>query len=173
MLKRSLRVLDRVLRVSEAEALVAAVVDGDDDPLSFLSTMPADEPPQTNGNDPYEGLSDKQVLSLHRRPVDRAECESGPRPCPWVGCRFNLYLDVRADGVMRVNFPDRDPDGMTASCSLDLASDGPRTLDQVATLMGMSRERARQIEEQAMSQLRRDYYPQDLLGDETDSDLDL
>lgn len=170
MSKRSLPVLARV-RVSEAE-LLAGLVDGDDDPLSFLSVVP-DEPPQKAGNDPYEGLSDAQVLSLHRRPRDRSECESGPRPCPWVACRFNLYLDVRADGVMRVNFPDRDPDGMTASCSLDLASDGPRTLDQVATLMGMSRERARQIEEQAMTQLRRDYYPQDLLGDETDSDLDL
>jgi DNA-directed RNA polymerase sigma subunit (sigma70/sigma32) len=39
--------------------------------------------------------------------------------------------------------------------------------------MGMSRERARQIEDRAMSQIRRDFYPQDLLGDETDSDLDL
>lgn len=171
MLKRSLPVLDRV-RVSEAEVL-AALVDGDDDPLSFLATLPSDAPPQKDGNDPYEGLSDEEVFRLHRRPRDRTECESGPRPCPWVGCRYNLYLDVRADGVMRVNFPDRDTDGMTASCSLDLASDGPRTLDQVATLMGMSRERARQIEEQAMTQLRRDYYPQDLLGDETDSDLDL
>jgi hypothetical protein len=171
MPKLSLPVLSRIM-VSEAE-LLAGFVDGDDDPLSFLSSVPVEKAPQEAGTDPYEGLSDADVLRLHQRPRDRSECESGPRPCPWVGCRFNLYLDVRADGVMRVNFPDRDPDGMTASCSLDLASDGPRTLDQVATLMGMSRERARQIEEQAMSQLRRDYYPQDLLGDETDSDLDL
>lgn len=101
------------------------------------------------------------------RPLKRGECEQGVRPCPFVLCRYNLYLDVRGDGVLRVNFPDKEPDEMLASCALDMAEDGPRTLDQVAALMGMSKERARQLEVSALEKLR------DALGaDELDDDLD-
>jgi hypothetical protein len=92
-----------------------------------------------------------------QKPKRRSECQDGLRPCPWVSCRYNLYLDIRADGVLRINFPDRDPHEMAFSCALDLAEDGPRTLDQVAGLMGMSRERARQIEEKVLSHVRREY----------------
>lgn len=101
------------------------------------------------------------------RPLKRSECEQAERPCPYVLCRYNLYLDVRGDGVLRINFPDREPDEMLASCALDMAEDGPRTLDQVAALMGMSKERARQLEVSAIAKLR------DALGaDELDDDLD-
>ena len=89
------------------------------------------------------------------RPKTREECKNVPRPCPYVTCRYNLYLDIRGDGVLRINFPDREPEEMLASCSLDLAEDGPRTLDSVAGLMGMSKERARQIEASAMQKLRK------------------
>ena len=140
------------LRLSDAEEIAAAT--DADELLSFLDGPLEDTVPP-------------------ERPSCRSACVNGPRPCPWVSCRYNLFLDVRADGVIKLNFPGREPDEMTASCSLDLSDDGPRTLDAVAVLMGMSRERARQIEDRAMSQIRRDYYPQDLLGDETDSDLDL
>jgi hypothetical protein len=105
------------------------------------------------------------VLPLLPKPTSRSQCEGGVRPCPWVSCRYNLYLDVRADGILRLNFPDREPEEMITSCALDLAEDGPRTLDQVATLMGISRERARQIEENAMQQIRRDWHSEELLGD--------
>jgi Sigma-70, region 4 len=88
------------------------------------------------------------------RPQTREECHQTVRPCPFVSCRFNLYLDVREDGVLRLNFPDKEPDEVTASCSLDLANDGPRTLEQVAALMGMSKERARQIESAALAKLK-------------------
>lgn len=88
------------------------------------------------------------------RPLNRVQCAEGARPCPWVSCRYNLYLDVRGDGVLRVNFPNLEPDEMVASCALDMAEDGPRTLDQVAALMGMSKERARQLEASAMVKLR-------------------
>jgi hypothetical protein len=83
---------------------------------------------------------------LLTKPRRRADCLEGLRPCPFVSCRYNLYLDVRGDGVLRINFPDREPSEMTASCALDLAADGPRTLEAVASIMGMSKERARQIE---------------------------
>ena len=133
--------------LSEAEALTATTPDDD---LTFLDDVP---------------LEGAEVVALLPRPTSRAQCRTGVRPCPWVSCRYNLYLDVRRDGIVKLNFPDRDPDGMTTSCALDLAEDGPRTLDQVAALMGMSRERARQIEEYAMSQIRRDWHSEELLGD--------
>jgi len=92
----------------------------------------------------------------HRKPKRRSECLDGPRPCPWVSCRYHLYLDIRADGVLRINFPDRDPHEMAFTCALDMANDGPRTLDQVAGLLGMSRERVRQIEEKVLHRMKRD-----------------
>lgn len=102
------------------------------------------------------------------RPLKRGECEQGVRPCPFVLCRYNLYLDVRGDGVLRVNFPDKEPDEMLASCALDMAEDGPRTLDQVAALMGMSKERARQLEVSALEKLRDALGADELLDDDLD-----
>lgn len=98
---------------------------------------------------------DVQPIEGSPRPMRRSECASGPRPCVWVTCRYNLYLDVRGDGILRLNFPDREPEEMVASCVLDLAADGPRTLDSVAGLMGMSKERARQIEAVAIQKVRK------------------
>jgi hypothetical protein len=149
--------LFNILSQSDAEAIAAQ---SESVGLGFLET-----PSNSNADGPTDDEDDAEVLRLLPRPTRRSQCEHGVRPCPWVSCRYNLYLDVRADGILRLNFPDREPDEMTASCALDLAGDGPRTLDQVATLMGMSRERARQLEDQAMSQIRRDFYSEDLLGD--------
>jgi len=151
---RSLPVLSRVV-LSEAEALVATTPDDD---LAFLDDVP---------------LEGADVVALLPRPSSREQCRGGVRPCPWVSCRYNLYLDVRRDGIIKLNFPDRDPDEMVTSCALDLAEDGPRTLDQVAVLMGMSRERARQIEEGAMAQVRRDWDADELLGDRLPDDADV
>lgn len=113
-------------------------------------------PPRT-GSDPFADelfALDANTAVPDARPTTREECHRTVRPCPFVSCRFNLYLDVREDGVLRLNFPDKEPDEVTASCALDLANDGPRTLEQVAALMGMSKERARQIESTALAKLK-------------------
>ncbi len=96
---------------------------------------------------------DDLVLSEGDRPRLRSQCVDGPRPCPWVSCRYNLFLDIRSDGILRFNFPEKEPHEVFQSCALDLAEDGLRTLEQVALLMGMSKERARQIEEVAFSKI--------------------
>ena len=96
------------------------------------------------------------------RPTKRSECANVPRPCPFVSCRFHLYLDVRNDGVLRLNFPDREPHEMAVSCSLDLATDGPRTLDFIAGLMGVSKERARQLEASGLAKVRGRFHPEDV-----------
>ena len=37
------------------------------------------------------------------RPTTRVDCENGMRPCPWVGCRYHLYLDVDKRGRISFN----------------------------------------------------------------------
>src|SRR5215831_5555094 len=40
------------------------------------------------------------------RPKTRAECVNGPRPCQFVSCKHNLYLDVNPEtGSIKLNFP--------------------------------------------------------------------
>ena len=90
------------------------------------------------------------------RPRTRADCIDGPRPCPWVSCRHNLFLDVDVTSI-KYNFGDREPEEMPAdgSCALDIADRGAHTLDEVGTLSNITRERARQIEVKALDRAKR------------------
>lgn len=90
----------------------------------------------------------------HERPATRAECVDGVRPCPYVGCEFNLYLDIARKGNLHLNFPDLEPDELGESCVLDCAEDGGRSLDAIARDMNLTRERVRQLEERALKKLR-------------------
>ena len=138
---------------------------GDDDDglfASLLGDIDLPELPSLVAPKVSASPAQKAPLLPIIRPQTRADCASVPRPCPWVSCRFNLYLDVRSDGVLRFNFPDREPHEMPASCALDMASDGPRTLDAVAGLMGMSKERARQLEASGLAQIRGRFHPDDV-----------
>lgn len=79
------------------------------------------------------------------------------RPCPWVSCKFHLYLDVDPEtGSIILNFPDLEPWELTHSCALDVASHGGVTLDEVGSIMNLTRERIRQIEIRALT---RKVYP--------------
>lgn len=96
---------------------------------------------------------ERTVIDL-LRPRFRGECKDGPRPCPWYSCQFHLGADVTEDGRLILH---TDPDRLTeftATCALDVADKGEHTLDTVATLIGWSRERARQIEEGAVRKLK-------------------
>lgn len=86
----------------------------------------------------------------HWRPQTREDCANVQRPCPYVGCRWNLYLDVTRNGGIKLNFPDLEPDEMQHSCALDVAEDGELDMASVADIMNLSRERIRQIEGEAM-----------------------
>ena len=87
-------------------------------------------------------------------PATRADCLDGPRPCPWVGCRFALFLDVNPkSGSIQFNWPELEPGDLDHSCALDLADAGPQSLEDIGTMLGVSRERARQIETQALTSL--------------------
>ena len=75
-----------------------------------------------------------RYLPVLRSPVTRAECVDGPRPCPHSTCRYHLDADVH-------------------SCALDVADLGPQVQDTIGTLLGVTKERARQIEAQALRKL--------------------
>jgi hypothetical protein len=77
---------------------------------------------------------------LSQRPRTRADCEAGPRPCPWTTCRYHLA-----------------PEGATAeSCALDVAARGGLTLEEIGNLLGVTDERIRQIIAAGLRQLRVD-----------------
>lgn len=135
------------------------------------------------------------------RPETRADCIGRPRPCPWIGCKFHLLIDVREEtGSIILNaagsgpasakgrtrrlpvisgkaltafrgvrakrvevFQDRVLEELEKAaetgrtlCALDMVEGGETyTLDEIGEFLNLSRERVRQIEEQAMSQLKK------------------
>lgn len=80
------------------------------------------------------------------RPRTRGDCVDGERPCPFVGCRYNLFLDVTDAGSIKLNFPDLEPWELGHSCSLDVADAGGLVLELVGVRMNLTRERVRQLE---------------------------
>lgn len=99
-----------------------------------------------------------QVLAEVPRPKTRADCVGGLRPCPWVGCRENLYLDVSEQGWLKLNWPHLDPTEMLESCALDVADrtedQGGVTLEVLGELFNISLEGARQVELDVLGELR-------------------
>jgi hypothetical protein len=106
----------------------AAAVGQDDDGL-----------PKRTGRPEKRRNSSPATLSICPAPRLR------PRqtPCPRVWCRHHLG-DVADPGV-----------DMSQSCSLDVADRGAHTLEETAHHLGVTRERARQIETAALVKLRR------------------
>lgn len=99
----------------------------------------------------------ERIHALHPRPSSRAECIAAERPCPWAGCRYHLWLDVKRadDGSETVVVNGRcDIDDMPETCALDCAERGGMTLEEIGMTLGVTRERVRQIELGALSKLR-------------------
>lgn len=88
------------------------------------------------------------------RPKTIADCINTERPCPWVGCKYNLYLDVHpVTGAIIFNFSGQEPWEMKISCVLDVAKQGGVALERVGELMNFTRERVRQLEASAMRKI--------------------
>jgi len=89
------------------------------------------------------------------RPKTRAECVNGPRPCLFVSCKHNLYLDVNPEtGSIKLNFPDKEIFELEYTCALDVAEKGGITLEEVGAIMNLTRERIRQVETRGLMKLR-------------------
>lgn len=101
----------------------------------------------------------KRVRSIQRvasAPAKRSECINGPRPCPYVGCRYHLFLTVQSRG--NIVFPyGEDPAAlltMPSTCALDVASRGQVSQPDVAALLKATRQRIDQEEIVAKQKLR-------------------
>ncbi len=107
-------------------------------------------------------MTQREVDSMRRtaperdtlRPTQRSECIDGPRPCPFISCKYHLYLDVSPrTGSIKLNFPDLEVWEMSACCALDVADAGGTTLEDVGSIMNLTRERIRQLEVKALDRL--------------------
>jgi hypothetical protein len=108
---------------------------------------------------PSVGDDESPVLELSARDTKRhlpmiaeRECDELPRPCPFISCRYHLFLDVTPSGGIKLNFPDLlEADGtirfdeMRDTCALDAAARGPQSLRAVAIRLNIVHERARQL----------------------------
>jgi hypothetical protein len=91
----------------------------------------------------------------HNRPRIREDCETGPRPCPYVSCKYHLYLDVTpSNGAVKLNFPHLEVEDLEETCALDVADRGGITLEQVGKIYNLTRERIRQVEMSASRRLK-------------------
>ena len=107
-----------------------------------------------------KGSMDPEEAELMRfvesqRPKTRAECVNGPRPCLFVSCKHNLYLDVNPEtGSIKLNFPEKEITELEYTCALDVAEKGGITLEEVGAIMNLTRERIRQVETKGLLKLR-------------------
>jgi len=107
-----------------------------------------------------QGELDPEELELLRelgstRPRTRADCVSSPRPCVFVSCKYNLYLDVNPEtGSIKLNFPDKEIWELEYTCALDVAEKGGITLEEVGEIMNLTRERIRQVETRGLEKVR-------------------
>lgn len=106
------------------------------------------------------GLIDRELEATIQemeaaRPRSRADCAQGPRPCLFISCKHHLYLDVNpATGSIKLNFPDKEVWEMGETCALDVADKGGITLEEVGSIMNLTRERIRQVETRGLLKLR-------------------
>jgi hypothetical protein len=95
------------------------------------------------------------IEPLPARPLTRADCARGPRPCRWTACRFHLGdLRRQKGGRPAKGAADLPPARSRETCLLDVTDRGAATLEEIATTLGVTRERVRQIEAKALVQVR-------------------
>ena len=85
------------------------------------------------------------------RPKTRGDCVSGPRPCPWALCRHHLAVEVTPAGSLVLSHGHGDIESLAETCSLDVADRGEHRPEVVGALLGLTRQRASQIESTALA----------------------
>lgn len=107
-----------------------------------------------------EGGLDPELRSLMKgldalRPKTRADCEDAPRPCPFAGCKYHLFIEVNPrTGSVKENFPGKDLDEIGDTCSLDVADRGGVTLEEIGGIMNMTQQGAAFTEARGLVKLR-------------------
>ena len=87
-------------------------------------------------------------VMLERRPHTRGDCADGPRPCPWISCRYHLG-NLESYGKLTLRRAN-----MSETCALDVADGGAHGLRETGRLMGLSRQTVLDIERMALGKVR-------------------
>jgi hypothetical protein len=96
-----------------------------------------------------------EQASFIGHPTTRSQCVNMTRPCLYVSCRHHLYLDVNEEtGSIKFNFPDKEVWELEETCALDVADRGGITLEEVGSIMNLTRERIRQLELSGLEKLK-------------------
>jgi hypothetical protein len=106
-------------------------------------------------------MQDKKSASVEAtRPGCRADCKDAPRPCPWVSCRYHLYLDINSGtGTIKFNFPELEIWEMKHTCALDVAEEGESTFEEIGKAINLTRERIRQLTNEIVDNLYERIFP--------------
>jgi hypothetical protein len=80
--------------------------------------------------------------------VSGGRCARGVEPCPRLDCRYHVHGDARPSQVEAAPVP-------ATTCSIKIADRGGMTLESVGEILGLTRERVRQIEAKAREKLQR------------------
>jgi hypothetical protein len=97
----------------------------------------------------------------------KADCPTGP--CPWIGCRLNLFVTIRPSGAVKYNFPGKDIDEVGETCANRVATDTslshtPLPFRKLAKYTNETYARAEQVNGEAMQHFVRNWaemYPDD------------
>lgn len=99
-------------------------------------------------------------MNIYESPPEwRSDCKGKERPCPWVRCKHHMvwYSNITSKVSSRrrkqiVTLRDKNNDivvdkilRMKDTCSLDIQDTGSQTLNSIAYLFNMTRERVRQM----------------------------
>ena len=78
-------------------------------------------------------------------PTNREQCNNNFRPCPWARCKYHLIFETDIRGQLDDDIVDKLL-SMPETCILDVTDTGEKTLHEVGKILGITRERVRQIE---------------------------
>ena len=114
--------------MSEPKRNILPVVDEPEDkPRQRARTMSRKEMARLFRQQAAAGGLDPELQTLMAeldasRPQSRGDCAEGERPCPYVSCKYNLYVDVNPrTGSVKMNFPDKELWELAETCALDVA----------------------------------------------------
>jgi hypothetical protein len=98
---------------------------------------------------------DLEALRGERSPPKRRrDCPPPAELCPFIECRYHLWTDRVHRGRVMILAASSAYGDPAHFCALHEADRGPKTLEQVGVVYGVSRERIRQLEAESMAVLR-------------------